>query len=68
MTDSERYLLMEAYQAAWLNCQLMNDDNATLTGCIHVEATRWIDEVVCDNGGTLGEFISHHNPHKEKES
>lgn len=66
MTDSERYLLMEAYQTAWLNCQLMNDDEATLNGSIHAEAERWVDEVICDNGGSVGDFICHHNPHKSE--
>ena len=59
MTEREKFLLKEAYKDGFDNAQTMMADGASLTGSLEREAERWVEEVIADNGGTVGQYICH---------
>ena len=62
MTERDEYLLRAGYEQGFMNAELMRDDEAQLIGSVHDEAERWVNEPVCDNGGTIGQLISFDAP------
>ena len=62
MTEREEYLLMQGYEIGFDNAMIMNADEARLNGSLKQESKRWVNEVIADNGGTVGQYICHNAP------
>ena len=61
MTERDEYLLKAAYVEGWKNAHHCLEDGRGIGG-LESEAERWVNDVIADNGGTVGEFISHEAP------
>ena len=63
MNERDRYLLKQGYEIGYLNASLEAADGGDpLSGLPELEAERWIDEVIADNGGTAGQYVCHNAP------
>ncbi len=61
MTERDEYLLKAAYVQGWMNANHCIEDGRGICS-LEAESERWVNEVIADNGGTVGEFISHEAP------
>ena len=62
MNKRERYLMIEAYESGFINAQMKEEYHDISNLNTKNEAERWVDEVIADNGGTVGQYICHHAP------
>ena len=62
MTPRDKYLLRQAYEAGYSNAVRDYEDESLLNGTLEEESERWVEEVIADNGGTVGQFICHEAP------
>jgi len=59
MNKRDKYLLKQGYELGFTNANLIAVDEAELIGSIADESERWVEEVIADNGGTVGQYICH---------
>lgn len=63
MNERDRYLLKQGYEIGYLNASLeASDGGDPLSNSPEIEADKWIDEVIADNGGTAGQYVCYHAP------
>ena len=63
MNERDRYLLKQGYEIGYLNASIeAADGGSPLSGSPKLEAERWIDEVIADNGATAGQYVCHDAP------
>ena len=63
MTERDRYLLKQGYECGYLNASLAASNGLdVMSHSPEQEAEMWVDEVIADNGVTVGEHICHQAP------
>ena len=62
MNSRDRYLLTQGYEQGFSNARFKAEEMDIIELDAKAEAEEWVDEVIADNGGTVGQFISHEAP------
>ena len=62
MNERDKFLLKAGYVQGYLNASYTIHDGGRLIGNLQDESERWVEEPIADNGGTLGQYISHDAP------